>query len=358
MWRKALSNFANGRLGELIGAFEQLTTSDPEDGAAWFYLGLARAWAGENAKAIEALDQHLRRENHAELATTSATLQEVLRSAVGLEDQCDYGDRLFLHQFRDPAAMDALLQDWARSRRLVPLETSQEGVFFGLVLETSSSGLITAGGPASDAGRLAGYLLVGGNTLRFNSPIKEAFERVKDEVRHRLALGLTELKEARGPVQFHDVVSEALLFPLTGDEEQNKKRVLQHFENYYEQTWTHKSRIALGGNTPVDALQYPLYRKKLLGVIRFIEDCSKNGLVSGYDFNRLRGKLSLLEQSAEETKPAEAKSEHAAPDIQALSAGELAALSVENLTASQLEQAFLAAQNLDNNELAVQFAKA
>jgi tetratricopeptide (TPR) repeat protein len=357
-WTNALGNFESGRLSELVVALEKITADAPDDGAGWFYLGLARAWLGDNTKALEALDSHLEREPDDERATASGALQEVLRSGYGLQETGDYSEYAFLYQFRDVAAVETLLQEWLRSRRLAPLQNSKEGGFLGLLLEMSTSGLITAGGPAADAGRFAGYLMVGGNILRVTSPLKEPFDRLKDEVRQRLGLGLTELKEGRAPIQFHDVVAESLLFPIAGDEKRSEERVRDHVQHYYEDTWPHKARKVLAGNTPLDAAGHTVLRRKLLGVIRFIEDCAAGTMVSTYDFGRLRRKLGLTADATTQAVAAAGVGIAAAADVAAMGAPELAGLNPESLANDQLEQAWLAAQKLDAGELAVRFAKA
>ena len=48
-WDRALSAGQSPRLSELARAFDELTKEDAGDAAAWFNLGLARAWLGENA---------------------------------------------------------------------------------------------------------------------------------------------------------------------------------------------------------------------------------------------------------------------------------------------------------------------
>ena len=329
-WSSALGSFDSGRLGEMAVSLERLTAEAPDDGAGWYYLGLVRAWLGDNAKALEALDRHLDSEPDDDRATSSAALQEVLRCGLGLEEVGDYREHAFLYQFRDPGVIDALLQDWARSQRLVPLQSGKEGSFVGLLLEMSETGLITAGSPGADSGRFAGYLLIAGNVLRVSSPLKEPFDRLKDEVRQRLGLGLTELKEGRGPVQFHDVVADALIFPIKGDEKETAERVQKHVEQYYEDTWPHKPRKVLAGNKPIDAAGHTVLRRKLLGVIRFIEDCSKGGMIATYDFGRLRRKLGLTAGPGPALAAAGAGIA-AATDVGAMGAPELAGLQPESL---------------------------
>jgi tetratricopeptide (TPR) repeat protein len=352
-WDRALHSANSPRLGEAAHAFEVLTQQDGGDTAAWFNLGVARAWLGDNAGALEALDRYLELEADEKATETAATLQEVLRLGRGLEEEADYHDYSFALRLSDPKPVEALLQEWAQAHRLIPVQTGQEGVFVALVLELSTASLITVGRPAADAGQFAGYLSIVGNVLQVHSPLKEPFERLRDEMRQKLAVGLGELHEHRGPGQFQDVTAEALLFPLTGDEQQAKERVLAHARSYYEEKWVQRPRHSLLGNTPLDAAGHATLRKKLRGVVDFVEQCAKVGMLSGYDFNGLRRKLGLLD-----TAPAPAAPAGAAQDVAAMGAAELAALNIEGLTEGQLEQALHAAQKLDAQELASHFAKA
>jgi tetratricopeptide (TPR) repeat protein len=351
-WDQALRGAAaNPRLSELARTFEELTKAESAEAAAWFNLALSRAWLGDNAAALEALNVYLEREADGPAAAEAAALAEVLRCGQGQEEECDYKEHICSVRLRDPQPVNALLEGWLQAHRLVPIQTDQENVFTGLLLELSSSTLITVGSPAADAGRLAGYLLITGDRLQITSPVREPFDRLEDELRERLALGLGELQQTRRPISWRDVTAEALLFPLRGaEEEKDAARVLEHAQRYYEETWIHRPRNSLAGNTSVDAAAHPTLRKKLRGVISFIEDCAAGSLLAKYEFDRLRRKLGLQEAAA---APA-----GAAADISALGAAELAGLSVAELSNEQLEQAYQAARRLDADELTAHFARA
>ena len=354
-WDKALGNFESGRLGELVAALEQIVSDAKDDKSGWFHLGLARAWLGDNAKALEAFDRYIELENDDERATAAAAVQEVLRAGVGMMETGDYREYALFHQFRDPTGVEALLNEWIQAHRLIPLQGPDKGAFAAILLDLTTGGLITAGAPPSDIGRFAGYALISGSIMRVTTPLKDAADRLKDELRQRLKLGLTDLKEVEGPIQFHDVSADALAFVLGGDEKEVTERTRKHIERYYEETWIHKPRKVLAGNTPLDAAGHAVLRRKLLGVIRFLEDCSKGGAVSVYDFDRLRRKLGLSTPPAA-APPADAQ-RTAVGDIPAMGAAELAGLPPAGLALEQLEQAWQTAQRLDAGELATRFAQ-
>ncbi len=358
-WDSAFGNVGKPRLGDLVRIFGELTKQDEGDSAALFNLGLASAWLGDNRAAVAALDRYLEREPDEARATTAATLMEVLRCGQGMEDEADYHLYTFIHQISNPNPVNALLQEWLSARRLLPLQTRQEGTFTAMLLEHTTASLITVGTPAAEIARLAGYLLIVQNILQVSGTNKESIDRLRDEVRTRLALGLNDLPERRVPVPFQDVVSEALVFPLKAgtDEEANRKQVLEHIRKFYEDTWIHKPRrAALAGNSPVDAAGHAKLRKKLLGVIQFVEDCSKSGIVGMYDFDNLRRKLGLI--AGAPATAAATPADGVTADIPAMAAGELASLPLDKLSDEQLEQAFQAAQKLDAEELTANFARA
>jgi predicted Zn-dependent protease len=125
-----------------------------------------------------------------------------------------------------------------------------------------------------------------------------------------------------------------------------------HLEKFFEETWIHRPLKSLSQVAPLDAAGSPNLRKKLRGVVQFLEECAALTKFP-YDFDRLRRKLNLLEGAAAPALPTEASL-----DIGAMSTPELAGLAVDSLTEVQLDQAFVAALKLDARELAGKFAQA
>jgi tetratricopeptide (TPR) repeat protein len=355
-WDKAIREAGAARLSDLARLFDELTREDDKNAAAWFNLGLARAWLGENQLAVDALLRYLELEQDEQRLTTAGALLEVLRLGHGMEDQSDYVEYSFGLQFANPEPMIALLEEWRDAGRLIPTPVEQQGVFFALVLELSTAGVITVGGPAADVGRLAGYLMVAGNQARVWGPNKAAVGRLRETVRQRLALPLGEAQEKRGPLQFHDVVSDALTFPTGRGTPLTPEQVVAHAQKYYEETWPNQPRRALAGVTPADAAAQPSLRKRLFGIVQLIQDCAARGMIAQYDFNRLRRVLGLTAPAAPPAAPAGGATSPAPADLSALGTAELAGLAPETLSPAQLEQAYQAAQKHGADELSERFA--
>jgi tetratricopeptide (TPR) repeat protein len=351
-WDRALASARGPRLGELVKVFEQLTAEDAEDVSAWFNLGLARAWQGDNRGALEALDRSLERETDDAKAEEAATLQEVLRMGRGLEEICDYREYAFVHQFQDPAPVGEMLKEWVQSYRLLPLPQREDGHFAGMLLETTAPGLITVGSPPTDEARLAGYIAIVGPVIRIWGPRQETIERLRDECRQKLSMVVGEGQVDVQPGNYVDVPADAILFPARPEAKLTKERLIEHAQKFYEDTWPHQPRRSLSSNSPMDAVGSPVLRRKLLGVVRFLQDCAALGILKEYDFDRLRSRLGLNAGGA-----GQAAAGGVPQNFSVLSSAELGALAQAELTPDQLEQAFQAALKLDAQELAQHFAR-
>jgi tetratricopeptide (TPR) repeat protein len=351
-WDAALAGASTGKLPTAARAFEQLATESPDDAAAWYNLGLARSWLGENAGSLEALDRYVALEPDEARAAPAWTLAEVLRFSQGMEDQADYVEHYVLFQIHDPQRVFGFLQEWERRRRLIGVQIQQEqGLVTGLVLERPT-GLTPELAAAQPPGVGANLLIVGGH-LRLWNVIEAALNSVRSELQQAVGPGLSAPETGRKHASFGDVMLESLAFPVgIADQAEAEKRVREHIQRFFEETWIHRPLRSLNRIPPIDAAGHAGLRKKLLGVVQFLQECAATGPQS-YDFGRLRRKLGLLPQEAE---PAAART--APPDVSALSAAELAALKPESLADELLEQAYQAAVKLDARDLAGHFARA
>jgi tetratricopeptide (TPR) repeat protein len=356
-WDAALKGAAGPRLSELARVFGQLTQEDATDAAAWFNLGLARAWLGDNRAAVEALERYLDLEADESAATEAAALAEALRCGPGLEDECDYHEFAFGLQLQDFSALSGLLREWSETGRLLLPPRERDDVFFAMVLDRVTSVLTGTALTGGELNRLAGYVMVTGPVVRVWGPQEEGVRKLLGEFRDKLGLAqLTESAIRPSPPAFHDTVTEALVFPSAGAaaDALTAERVLGHARRFYEEVWPTRPRRSLRMRTPEDAARDPQLRKRLLGVIQFLQDCAGKGMLAGYDFDGLRRRLGLL------AAPAAAPGEPAgkAADFATMDADALGALDVGSLSDEDLEQAYHAAQRLGHAELEVRFAEA
>ena len=151
---------------------------------------------------------------------------------------------------------------------------------------------------------------------------------------------------------------EAMLFPTSDSRmDEVKQKIVENAQSFFEEIWLQRALKSLAGVSAIDASGHPTYRKRLLGVLRFMEDCflATAPQIDGtpiYDFGRLRRKLGLGGSDAP-SLPASV----AGPKIDELSVAELAGLESAQLSNVQLDQAFRASLLLDARDLAGKFAR-
>jgi tetratricopeptide (TPR) repeat protein len=388
-----------GRFGDARKAFEQLTRLTPDDPAAWFDLGVVLAWVGEQPKAVEALGRSIDLETDDRRAEEAGALAEVLRCGYGMEADTDHLAHGFVMPIRDPNAVSQLLRAWGQQRKLVGVRASQEtGVMVGLVAEELPS-LLAVG--SSTLARVAAKLVIANGVVRVSHPNRASAAKVADEMRGELNLAVEQPQETATPLSFGDVALEALAQPVqTTDVAAAEVRLQEHARNFFENVWIHRPLKALAGNSPLDAVGSSALRKRVFGVVKFMEDSlvavqphKQVGEdlvpIETYSFDALRHKLGLEYVAADPPKvavpadpepappsggrqppvPSEpqgadaprsevAEPAPAARDFAAMNAGELAGLDVAALSVGELERAMRAAVNLKAHELAVAFAEA
>ena len=197
-WDRALAD-AQPRLSELAPLFDRLTGEDGSDAAAWYNLGLTRAWLGDDRSALAALHRYLELDPSDEQAAARGALMEVLRFGVGMAEQSDYQEWSFTAPLRGPTAAPRSARPVAKERPAALAPVPDKNGLFGLILDTNPAGVITAGRPASETARLTAYLAIAQDMLRVWSLNKAGVERLREELRPRLRLAAGDAQARSGP---------------------------------------------------------------------------------------------------------------------------------------------------------------
>jgi tetratricopeptide (TPR) repeat protein len=354
-WNRVVGSAATGRLSDARGAFQSWTEQHANDPAGWFNLGLVQAWLGENPAAVESFGRYVELESDELKAGAAWGLAEILRCGHGMEKEADHVEHRAVMVLSDPRPLVNLLQQWEQGRRLIGMRSDQEqGMLSALVLDEMPS--LVLSGAASPPARLAAYLMVVGNVLQFWHPKAESMAKVLGEARQRLGPAVGEPQMSIGPVNFGDVVAEALLFPTVPTTELDAEaKMRDHAQQFFEDVWIHRPYRGLNGVPPIDAGGSVNLRKRLRGVIEFLQECAAGTAPRLYDFDRLRRKLGLEGGAASAAAPAMSTS--GTPDVSSMGVAELSGLDPNSLSEELLEQAFRAALGLDARELATRFAK-
>jgi tetratricopeptide (TPR) repeat protein len=347
-WDAALSGAATGKLDPVAKAFERLTEAHADNRAAWFNLGLVRAWLGDNAQAIAALDRYVQLEPDESQAAGAWALAEVLRYGAGMEAEADVIEHNAVYQVRQGPGFVQVLEQLDSEGLLANVETNrQQSAMTGIVLDRGS--VITSGTGTGSPGTFGAYFAVMGAIVRLWAINSEALSRVRQDIERRAGSALS---AGQTFIKFAEIgqLIPPTVFVSGGSQEEAMKALQESGQSFLEEQWTHRSLKSLGGATPIDAAGHGILRKKLLGLLQFIQECLTKMPV-GYDFERLRRKLGI-------GSPGAPVAEAATLAIDAMGASELSALRSEALTDEQLDSAYRTAQKLDAHELGVNFAKA
>ena len=351
-WEKMLKTPGGAKLTQAAERFEKLTQADENDASAWYNLALCKAWLGQNARAVEALDRYVALEPDEQQAAQAWTLAEILRLGQGMEDQADIVIHSIAFGLTDPQRFVANLEELQRDGRLTGTRVDEEqGVLSGVILETPPPAL-TPELQAKQALRPAAYLVLMGNVARVWNTDRDLVQSVFSELQQKLGPVIAQPQTGREPAKFVDVLGEALRIPVRATtQEEVAARMREGFEHYYEDKWIHRPLKSLNGIPPVDAAGHGTLRKKLRGVIQFIRECAQM-TKHVYDISRLERKLGLLDGA-----PAATTTDGTQKlDFAVLSAAELAGLNTDSLSSAEIDQAFQTAQKLDARELAGKFA--
>jgi len=340
------------RLGNLPDIFRKKIASNPADNGAKFNLAVSLAWLGMNKESFDALDDFIKKEKDETHYRKAALLQEILKFAIGMENESDYINHHIGVTLTNSESVSKWLTELQQTRRIMPLYQDKEaGSITFFLLEENASGLITTGSSTKEFSKVIGYLALYPSTLVAWGYDLKKIENLKLEFITKLQIPINQIVVTTNTADFGSVLLPAAIVPLTAkDQEQAKSMACNQMEKYFEENWVNHPRKSLQGNTPIDASAHPVLAKKLAGIIDFYEEILATQEASLYDFNRLRHKLSLGENLAQLANAA-------SKPIKSMNVAELSNLDVEDLDLEQIEEAYRNAVSLDAQEMALRFAK-
>jgi tetratricopeptide (TPR) repeat protein len=357
-WERASEEAATGKLSDALSAFEKITQQHPDDTPAWYDLGLTKAWLGDNRGAVEALDRYVSLEPDETQAAAAWELAEVLHYGWDMEDRADWRECSVLFQIRDPRALGNLINEWVTQHRVSSLHPDEEhGVLTGVLVDPQPT--LAGTGVQTGLAPFAASFLIAGTVLRLWNTNSDVLRRLQEELQQKLGPALGETQTAQGIPNFRSILMEAFWFPTRPeDEAEATKKVGEKIQQFFEDKWIHRPMPSLGNVAPIDATGTAALRKKLLGLILFLQDLTPPIQPFDYDFDRLRRKLGLLPAGTGEPAGAPKSSDGAgAPDVSGMSAAELSDLKVDSLPDDTLGLAYQTALKLDARELAGHFAR-
>lgn len=344
-----------GQWTDAAKQLDPLARQYPDSMAVHFNLGLLRAWLGDNKRAIELLVKATELSDDTAEQVESMVLGEILRSARGLEANSDYLEHRIYFQIKDGPAFAKLFNTWATTDRLMVMNSDEENATMSaLVLEAAALVGVSTG---SRFAHLQSFLVLEKDIVRIWHHTRAKVDSLAQEIRQTLGQGISEPHYELGATAIGDILADMMVFPLqeeTPQEEITKKRE-EAARTYFEDTWLPKSLKSLNGGSPLDAANHPTLKKRLPGLVQYLEESFYGGSkpteeqlkTTVYDLNRLRKKLGLVVTEV----PGQL-------DFDMMDTARLATLDVSILTTDQLVSGFQAALKLDAPDVATKYAKA
>jgi len=344
-WDRATAGERQWRLEDVEKAFKELVADDPRDAAAWYNLGVARAWLGDNAGAAEAFERRLKLESDDEEAAKIAEIMLVLQWASTMEATSDFT----LRQASYSLDLRAFAERTKDFKRLARVKGPQPGTELFFILDqdvgTQVDPMLVGPTPGSIA-----MLLVTPQACALRSTLPEWYAQAKETIENQFgdALHLEEESTVVAPpeVWMHELVGIVIPRANETPEAARERRVA----NYFEDAWINKPLKMLENTSPLDASQSKPLRRKLEAVVRDVERrLSAFGV--GYFFDRLRNKLGLMSLIPEGTKK-----EETPLDVSAFSAAQLAEVDPAKIDDAALLTAYKSANGMDLPTTALKFA--
>lgn len=350
-WEAVVGKGIDTKLSDLVKGTTELAERFPDNPAAWFNAGFAKALVGNNQAALQDLWKSLELDNNPETQAETGALMMVLRSSRDFANESDFTLHGVTFNVKNLKAFKEWLDKKQRDRDFEFTDVNEE--------RTEAFGMFTYKEPRLIDGK---YNLYNQAHARFSGSSVHAFTFDAEKI----AALLNEI---------HQVDAECITPPITSTLDATIGQVIpfimptlhryispaeQNYDNFaqqctddltrfFEQRWLNMPLKSLNGLTPLQASTDPKYQKLLRGIIRhYVESVKLLNVIDdkqgGYDPNRLLRKLGLLSGSD-------------SVDFDVMRAEDLAGVPTEKLTDEQLLKGFQAAIRLNAEEAASRFAK-
>ncbi len=343
-------------------AFARLAEDDPTDADAAENLALCLAWLGQNAHAIEALDQVVRLTAGSDFdrAVAAWKLAEVLRQGAGAEALAeDFSHAIDLTGSGEPDRLYEALASRAVLRRLPSpvdpaVDPSRRDVTVDEWLSRPMPGPHEGEVRLDELPRVLAIVFASDLVFKLSLP---SFEGLIPVLASLSDLGLDPTPTRNPlPLAILDAAVWTIRLPEWVDDQSRRRLYRENVEDYYENRWINRPFVGLNGETPLKAGRVAsggdtALRAKLEAMIAVREELAARPasieLYQGYPFDRLRKRLDLPLKYPEAVD---------AIDEGCMSGPDLDAISPEALDDYALADAFRSAAALGDDDRTARFA--
>jgi tetratricopeptide (TPR) repeat protein len=350
-WQAVVGNGIDTKLSDLVKGTAELAERFPDNPAAWFNAGFAKALIGNNQAALQDLWKSLELDNNPETQAETGALIMVLRSSRDFANEADFTLHLASFNVKNTKTFKDWLDKKQRDLDFQFTNINEEG--------TEAFGMFTYKEPRLTDGKYNLYnqahARFSGSNIQMFSLDPEKIAALFNEIHQVDADCITPPVTSNlnaGIAQCIPFIVPTIhryIQPTEQDFDNLLQQTTQDLTRFFEERWLNMPLKSLNGLTPLQASTDPKYQKLLRGIIRHYGESVKLLTVTddkqgGYDPNRLLRKLGLLSGSD-------------SVDFDVMRAEDLAGVQTEKLTDEQLLKGFQAAIRLNADEAASRFAK-
>ena len=335
-WNKAAKAHGAAQLSGMAKMFEELTAADPTDIPASYNSVLTLAWIGNNAKALDALNRYFQLEKDEARLIAAVGLSIVLRADLALSNHADFFDLVFLAKVKDTSALLEFAKRLAETNQFFPTPRKSESQSISGYLLKHLPNLVVSEEDAPLYASMQGIMTLDPSKIHLRCFNPTVLAELIADATNRGCIGANEGSTFKLPL-LTDPFRDLALLKLSTKSQTNAaiqdKKQIDFVQNYLVDQWPNIPLKILGDKSPKEAIETPLGKILVLGLVKFIEGSRSNILNLGFGAETFMEILGLSEK---------------VPLLGSSNASGEGALSP-----NQLDHAFREARHHDNDEEAV-----
>lgn len=289
-WQQALASGQSGKLADALKAFEKLAQAHPREAPVLYNLALLRAWLGDHAGAIAALDHYVAHETDPQAAEAAWCLAESLRQAEGMEELADWLVTSVAFQVQDLRGLANLLES---DRRFIEFQRLQQAVA-GLMLDREFDPAIRPEIALFELPRVAAHVVIVGNTVRFYGVQPELLEKAIAHFQGMMGSQAIQGERTTIASTIQNIAEWLLPIRIPKLPDEDALRLIRAcYAERLEQTWPNRRLRSLGHRTPLEAMTCAAMRPRVRGLVGYLKHAAAI-LPFPYDLAPLRQLLEAV----------------------------------------------------------------
>lgn len=289
-WQQAANMAQIGKFAQAAAAFGAMVETPGAAPTVHFNVGLCRAWGGDYRGALEALSTYVHNEPDENRAAEAWMLAESLRFSEGMEEVSDYLQHSVHYPLGDP---QRILQ-WLSKHPRVGDPKQKEHMVFGTFLDRESI-------PWRDdialfeLPRIIAFWVISPKEFLVSSTQLTHLAQIRREIETELGSALGQPRTGKKASIMQQFLSNLIdvRVPQACSDTKFASLVRMLLEQKFGGNWLGTPLVSLDRCSPAEAVKRSGGRKKVLGLIRFLEELTKRFVSGPSIFDPVRAQLGL-----------------------------------------------------------------